>query len=254
MDELAKRKMPLLLRRLPQDSFVLETIRKAFHKRGLVICRPRDGSPYIELGSGWENPETKLPRRLVGDLRRARRKAEQLGIVSFEIHSPSTASEFVALYEEAVQIEATGWKGRANSALERNPFQNRFYKEYGLKACEKGIQRVCFMRINGQVAAMQLAIESNGGFWLLKIGYDEGFSRCSPGQLLMLETIRYAGEQGLLSYEFLGSASSWTRRWTTSERASLAVHVYPYSLKGLMILFCGVGRYLRTYLFNKIHA
>ena len=61
---------------------------------------------------------------------------------------------------------------------------------------------------------MQMAVEDGGGLWLLKIGYDRAYGRCSPGMLLMRETIRYAAEAGLGRYEFLGCSATWTRVWT----------------------------------------
>ena len=44
---------------------------------------------------------------------------------------------------------------------------------------------------------MQVAVETGGRFWLLKVGYDERFARCSPGSLLLLETIRHAATTGV---------------------------------------------------------
>ena len=63
---------------------------------------------------------------------------------------------------------------------------------------------------------MQLAVECGERFWLLKIGYDEEFARCSPGVLLMLHTVRYAATRGLKSYELLGRVEPWTRVWARS--------------------------------------
>ncbi len=47
--------------------------------------------------------------------------------------------------------------------------------------------RIAFLRIAGRPVAMQIAVERAQRLWLLKIGYDEEYARCSPGQLLMLE-------------------------------------------------------------------
>ncbi len=84
--------------------------------------------------------------------------------------------------------------------------------------------------------AVQFAIEEARRFWLLKIGYDEKFARCSPGNLLVCETLRYAARQGLESYEFLGSSDHWTRSWTLDERQTVCLQFYPYSIAGLAAL------------------
>jgi hypothetical protein len=62
---------------------------------------------------------------------------------------------------------------------------------------------------------------------LLKIGYDEAYRRCSPGQLLMLEVIRDAARRGLQRVEFLGFSAPWTRVWTEVERPMSTVRFFP---------------------------
>jgi len=89
---------------------------------------------------------------------------------------------------------------------------------------------------------MQIALEQNGGFWLLKVGYDERFSHASPGQLLLRDTIRYAAQAGLASYEFLGTAEAWTEMWTKEQHRYLAARVYPYTPRGLAALLVDLGR------------
>jgi CelD/BcsL family acetyltransferase involved in cellulose biosynthesis len=83
---------------------------------------------------------------------------------------------------------------------------------------------------------MQLALEQGRGFWLLKVGYDQRFAPCSPGQLLLRDTIRYAVEAGLESFEFLGGAESWTEVWTKAEHQYVSVRVYPLGVRGMAAL------------------
>ena len=111
--------------------------------------------------------------------------------------------------------------------------------------CTKGALRMCFLRIGDAVAAAQIAVTFGDRFWLLKIGYDEAFARCSPGTLLSLETIRYAAARGLRSYEFLGGPEPWTRMWTDQERPCVSLRVYPASLRGIWVLAGAVGKIAR---------
>jgi len=233
--ELADKKIPLSLARVPESSPLLQALKSSYRGRGLVLCKSRESCPYIKLGNGPAELEGQLSSRLRSDLRRALRKSEGRGRVSFEIHSPITPEDFLLLFEEILRIESAGWKGYIGTALGCDHLLRTFYRTYGLRAVEKGILRICFMRINDQAVAMQLAIESGLRFWLLKIGFDESFAECSPGSLLMLETLRYANGKGLHSYEFLGTSAPWTRRWTKDERPTVAIRSYPYSVAGLLI-------------------
>ena len=92
---------------------------------------------------------------------------------------------------------------------------------------------------------MQIAIEQDRRFWLLKSGYDESFARCSPGALLVLETVRHAAAQGLRSYEFLGAVEPWTRVWTQHERPHVSLRAYPAGVRGMAALAVDVAGVVR---------
>jgi CelD/BcsL family acetyltransferase involved in cellulose biosynthesis len=83
---------------------------------------------------------------------------------------------------------------------------------------------------------MQIAVEDERAFWLLKVGHDQRFASCSPDMLLMRETIRYAAEAGLQSYEFLGRAWDSTRMWTAAQHETISLRVYPLGLRGMAAL------------------
>jgi CelD/BcsL family acetyltransferase involved in cellulose biosynthesis len=182
-------------------------------------------------------------------LRRAARTAEKIGPLSYQILSPYP-SQLAPILEEALEVEAANWKGSEGSAIARDHLRGSFYRHYAAAASAAGILRVCFLRVGGKAVAMQLAIESARGFWLLKIGYREEFARCSPGMLLMAETIRYAASRGLASYEFLGNADNWTRVWTSEEIPTVTIRTYPFGVAGVVTLaadtFRAVLRRFRT--------
>jgi CelD/BcsL family acetyltransferase involved in cellulose biosynthesis len=232
---LAAQKAPLLLRRLPRDSASVASVKSAHRMPTGVVVRPSPGHPSIELCHGWTAPEGLLANRRASDLRRARRHAEAHGELSFQVLAP-TPSELEPLLEEAIDVEAAGWKSREGSALKTDAPRRDFYRRYASEAARRGELRLCFMRIHGRAAAMQLALEWKRRLWLLKIGYDESFSRCSPGMLLLLESTRWAARRELHSVELLGVEAPWTRMWTEEVRPCVTVAVYPARPSGLAAL------------------
>ncbi len=92
--------------------------------------------------------------------------------------------------------------------------------------------RLCFLRIGDRHVAMQFAMVKGGSFYLLKIGYNAEFARCSPGILLLRESIAHAAESGLNTFEFLGHSESWIQVWTQRKRPCVSLHVYPDTLRG----------------------
>jgi hypothetical protein len=232
---LVKLGCPLFLDRIPADSPTIAAIQEAYRGRGLVVLRPALPHPRILLHEGWRNPESQLNSGRRSDLRRAARTAEKIDLLSYQILSP-TPSQLGPLLDEALEVEAGNWKGSEGSAIARDKLRGPFYRHYAAAATAIGILRLCFLRVGGKAVAMQLALECGRGFWLLKIGYREEFARCSPGTLLMAETIRYAASRGLAFYQFLGNADNWTRVWTSDEMPTVTIRAYPFRVRGVAAL------------------
>ncbi|MEX2185283.1 MAG: GNAT family N-acetyltransferase [Pirellulales bacterium] len=234
-DSLAKHGEPFALGRVRSDSPTVEAIKNAAAGRALVKCRPQIGYPYIDLDATWAEPEQNLNAKRRSDLRRAHRRAEETGEVTTEIIAPNCRN-VDALLDEAFAVEMNSWKGKDGTAMACDAAEAAFCRAYARAACRHGVLRLCFLRIDGVAAAMHVAMVHGGGFWLLKIGYDENFARCSPGMLLIRESIAQAAREGLTTYEFLGKSESWIDMWSRQQRACVAVRVYPYNLRGMAAL------------------
>jgi CelD/BcsL family acetyltransferase involved in cellulose biosynthesis len=239
---LVELRRPLLLRRVLADSPVLEVLRTEFQNRGIVVTRPSKGYPWIELDPTWADPEKKLSASWRSSVRRGRRRAEEKGPVRFEVITPQPR-QLPTMLDEVFRVEAANWKGKNGSALLNDLHRRRFYEQYAATACEKGILRISFMRIGQGIAATQLAVESRGAFWLLKVGYDETYAKCSPGNLLLVETLKYAEQRRLKSYEFLGSSEPWTDVWTRQIRPCVTVAAYPNNCRGGAAFVCDAVKF-----------
>ena len=223
--------IPLLLKRVPAGSAFPAALKEAFHRRGFFAARPEGAWPRVSLDSSWLEPESHLNQGRRSDLRRAGRIAGEMGKVTTEILSPVPAA-LAPLLEEALAVEAAGWKGASGTALAMDRERGEFYRRYADAACQKGILRLGFLRIGGRAAAMQFAVETGGGYWLLKIGYDSEFSRASPGNLLLCESLRQAAGRGVKSFAFLGAVEPWKKQWTQEEEACLVLRGYPWGVRG----------------------
>jgi len=155
--------------------------------------------------------------------------------LEIEIAAPEPA-DVEARIEEAFRVEAAGWKGAHGTALATDPVRGAFFHRYAQAASERGILRMCFLRIGGRAAAAQIAVDNGSQFSLLRAGYDEEFARCSPGMLLTAESLRWAAGRGLRSYEFNGEVEPWTEVWGAAERPCCSIRAYPFRPRGLAAL------------------
>ncbi len=223
---------PLRLERVPTGSPTIAALREA---SGRVVCRPTEGSPWIPLDESWRDPEAKLSSRRRSDQRRARRRAEEEGPVRAEIHAP-TPETLDAHLETAWAVEAKSWRAGRDGAMAQDPLRGPFFRRWAERTAADGTLRIALFYAGETPIAMQLATVVANGYWLLKIGFDEAWKRASPGMLLIAETIRYAAEQDLATYELMGVVEPWTHMWTEHVRESVSVRTYPLSASGLSAL------------------
>lgn len=248
--QIASQPLPLFLERLPADSPTLPLLRKAYGARGLVRTRPAMPTPVIILSPDCPDYDACLSAGRRSDFRRMARRAQPFGEAEYEIHEPVTDTELTALLDLAYGVDARSWKQAAGTALTADAWQGAFFRRFAAAALYTRTLRFAFLRLGGQVAAMQIALEWRQRFWLLKMSFDQAFASCSPGQLLMLHTLRHAARKGLLSYEFMGVMDDWTALWTRETRRYLQVRATPLNLatgkrllkQGVRSLLTGVRR------------
>src|SRR5436309_1543455 len=107
--------LPFWLERVPAESSTVSVVTNVWRSRGIVVCRPAPGCPWIALDRRWCESEPPLEAGRRSDLRRAQRNAEKIGPVSSQVLSPAPR-ELDRLLDEVFRVEAAGWKGRVGQA------------------------------------------------------------------------------------------------------------------------------------------
>lgn len=89
---------------------------------------------------------------------------------------------------------------------------------------------------NDKIAAMDLCIEGNGSFIILKTTYDESISdKTSPALLMRQETFKQLFNEGeLKKIEFYGRVMEWHTRW--SDELRTMYHINEYRWTPLLLL------------------
>jgi CelD/BcsL family acetyltransferase involved in cellulose biosynthesis len=224
-DGLVRLGMPLKLFQLLSSSPTVTQLTRAFARRGLVLERGGN-CPVVTLDESWQEPERRFNSGRRSDLRRARRRAEAEGPVTFEMLAPAP-DHLETLMDEAIRVEAANWKGKAGTAIACRPRYTAFFRTWARYSAADGTLRLAFLRVAGTAVAVQICAEQDHRLWLLKIGYDDAFARCSPGNLLMLEVVRWAAARDLHAVEFLGGSEPWTTLWATGTRPYTTLAAYP---------------------------
>ncbi len=238
----------VMLPRFNSNTAVLSAFQQAANGKGFVVVRSgRAGSSRVPLGIDWETLLSRMKSSSRTSMRRSRKIAERYGTVTFAVISPVEA-DVDRYLDEVFRVEAQSWKSWSGTAVLQQPTHHRYLREYAHAMSRKKLLRLFFLNIGGETAAVVMAVEYAGRLWELKIGYDERFAKCAPGILLKHEILRYACEQKLEAFEFLGEAETWHRRWPVEPCHFTTLYFYPHSMTGLVML----GHDCLRYVLNRV--
>jgi CelD/BcsL family acetyltransferase involved in cellulose biosynthesis len=164
-------------------------------------------------------------------LRRAKRQLEEQGtlqVKNYSVADPEALENFYAL-------EASGWKGAEGTAIKCHPATRQFYDAIAQAAARDGYLSLDFLELNGRPIAAHFGFNLRGRYFLAKAGYDEGFRRYGPGQLLVNEILNQTRERGLREFDFVGPATWDESRWASARRTNYGVFIFRKSLSGALL-------------------
>ncbi|MCK9553888.1 GNAT family N-acetyltransferase [Aquamicrobium sp.] len=228
---------PVVLSRLWPHTTAVDKITagRRLCSHAIELTKPVAASQYLRLEGDYDTYSRHLSSRHRYDIRRAYRRAAEIGQLAVQLTQPGPA-EVRGLLDVAFAVEARSWKGvQGSSVVANTDLQAFFHQVLGSYAAE-GYVLTALLSIDAVPAAMQVCLVAHGKLWMLKIGYDEAFKRVSPGLILMNEVIRYAHQNSLCGIEFLGSAEAWLDVWSPERREYRLVALYPYTLPSLAYL------------------
>lgn len=119
------------------------------------------------------------------EMRRQWRLLEKEGTVSYNV--ARQPAEIRRRTEEFLSLEAKGWKGRKRSALINDRYRAAFAREAISNLAEADAVRIHTIDLEGRAIASLVVFVMAGEAYTWKTAYDEGYSRFSPGKLLMMK-------------------------------------------------------------------
>ncbi len=150
-------------------------------------------------------------------MRKALRRAEKEGGVQLDVRRPQTAEEVRQLLSEGFEVEHRSWKGQTGSSVFASPQVFDFHVRQATCLAQHGLLELTFLRHGSKPIAFEYGWSTGGVYYTPKVGFDEGYSRFTPGQLLRYLVLEkaFANEQ-LDTIDYLGPLSDATAKWITS--------------------------------------
>jgi CelD/BcsL family acetyltransferase involved in cellulose biosynthesis len=185
------------------------------------VHRP-DASPYIDLRKfppDLDGIISSLPPSLRSQNRRSLKRLRARGSVRFRMVGPdATPAQRDVAMQSLFRLEASGWKGRAKSAIVSDPVTERFYGRIIANAAKNGALAICELRCNDDLVASKLNLIWNGTMYELKSGINESYRECSPGHLIKAFTIEAAVDMHLRVLDNCGRSDPHKVAWTPLSR------------------------------------
>ncbi|KRE16255.1 hypothetical protein ASE66_10945 [Bosea sp. Root483D1] len=147
-------------------------------QRPMLVPEPGDDAEHYlrrVLGQGYK-------KRM-----QQHRQLEKAGTLTYERQRGADA---VAAREDVLALEAAGWKGRGGTALASLPRDGAYIRELVRNFAATDAARIDLLRLDGVPIAGGLLLDLAGQSHFLKIAYDEGKARLSPGRALAIEMLR----------------------------------------------------------------
>lgn len=151
-------------------------------ERAVLCCRDDKAEPLPRTVKRERRAKARQWRRLCDDW-------GDPAVVDLAAEGDSSTA-FVAL-------EASGWKGKAGTALGSRAGDAAFYHEVTARFGAVGRLHLYSLQVGGKTIAMQTNLCAGRGLFDWKVAYDELFARYGPGGQLQLRVIDLACEDGV---------------------------------------------------------
>ena len=129
--------------------------------------------------------------------------------------------DLAAWTETFMRLEASGWKGRAGTALACREDDRRFVAAVFAEAFRRGQLHITGLDLGGRPLTRHIMLSAGEGSFSFKLAYDEAHAKCSPGIVAEVENVgQFLDTPGLrwidsnTSRESTGYARVWKDRRT----------------------------------------
>jgi CelD/BcsL family acetyltransferase involved in cellulose biosynthesis len=167
----------------------------------------------IDCDRPFDALHATLSKNLRGNLRTAKNRLAPVADVRFA--ESDAAPDLLRAFDDFVEVEASGWKGASGtrSAVALRASQLAFHREIMNTLVRPNRCEVSGLYAEGRCIASQFCVQTGAELAVLKMGFDERYARCSPGQLLFERAVqRYCADDSIKRVNMLGDAA-WIAVW-----------------------------------------
>ncbi len=174
---------------LPADTSFYDTLIDWLEDNGLDYCvTKRIERPVLsaDAGDARARVEASVGGKRQREFRRSRRRLEERGPLVLRTHDGPHDS--AAWLSDFLDIERSGWKGRAGTALACRQEERAWFDAMAHRAAAQGRVLVYRLDLGGEAVAMSVNLRAGRRVWCFKTAYRDDLARFAPGALLEYES------------------------------------------------------------------
>ena len=236
---------------LLEDACAIQAINNHPPKKFLLKHEGR--CDFMDTTGTYESFLSDLSKNFRRSLKRAKQYLDELPELRFAF--VQNGPELDEGFEAFLDVEASGWKGVLGSgtAIKLHPNLVCFYRTLARSLSASGKVSINTLTTDGKCIAAQFCLRLDDTVYILKIGYDEGYKRYAPGNVLLDLFMKKSMEDCTIKNMNLITDAEWHADWKPKANEKSALYLFnttPSGLIGYAILksYPSVKKYYRAYI------
>lgn len=186
-------------------------------------------SAYIDFD---KNTDEHLPKRMVKNVKRLMRKANDHGSVEFQFLTDDEITP--KAFDDFLEVESSGWKGQSGTvtAIKLNADLKAYYQM--LLDDQASQMQLSLYYLNGDPIAAHYCFKDDASISLAKVGYIEEHKALSPSHVLIYQAIHNASERYCQTEQddhkyriSFVTGAGWLNQWYPESATLYAIHISP---------------------------
>lgn len=220
---------------LLDTSLVYSLFRKiAQNNNFLVKQNLSQECPYLELPDSLEEAMGGLSPQLRSTVRRKSKKLDKLGFELLVTHDAVSLDDSLT---NLFNLHQKCWNAKGIQGNFRKKTIRAFHTEVAKSFLERNMLRLYCLKVEDTIIAALYAFCFKGKIFYYQSGYDPDWSACSPGTVLMWQSVADAISHNLDEFDYLRGDEYYKSLWSDQCRYTYSLIFLPPGSMKLKIYF-----------------
>lgn len=212
------------INRIPEFSSTMRYLRLK-NRQFTSLIHLTSAESFLNIENNYEAFFRGLSSNVRKNIKRSKKKLTKITNHSFRIKFNDISNS--EILQNFMELENSGWKSKDGYSIKDHLGDADLFLSATNLFMQKGWMQWNFLIVNQEIISGLLSVKINVTLYLLKIAYNENYSYCSPGNLLINKIIEdsYTGTE-ISEINFMNERE-WFKMWNVKERKLFDIIIIP---------------------------